>query len=99
MGSKVRSDFSDVADPATFELPSGDAVQGQKLFKKHCAQCHSIYPDNRILRTGCTQLGPTLFNVYGRASGERQHPDELPWDRRLPDTGGHRPLPEDVGLA
>jgi len=71
-GSKVRSDFSDVPDPAAFELPAGDLARGQKLFKKHCAQCHSVYPDNRITRTGCTQLGPTLFNVYGRASGEAE---------------------------
>jgi len=71
-GAKVRSDFSDVPDPATFELPAGDTKRGQKLFKKHCAQCHSVYPDNRITRTGCTQMGPTLFNVYGRASGEAE---------------------------
>ena len=69
-GGKVRSDFSDV--PEGFELPEGDVKKGEKLFKKHCAQCHSIYPDNRITRTGATQLGPTLFNVYGRASGEAE---------------------------
>jgi len=71
-GGKVRSDFSDVADPAAFRLPNGDVERGRKLFKKHCAQCHSVHPDNRITRTGCTQLGPTLFNVYGRASGEAE---------------------------
>jgi len=67
---KVRSDFSDVPD--NFELPAGSAKRGQKLFKKHCAQCHSIYADNRTPRQGTSQIGPTLFNVYGRASGEAE---------------------------
>lgn len=71
-GGKVRSDFSDVADPSTFQLPAGDVARGHKLFKKHCAQCHSTWPDNRITRTGCFQLGPTLFDVYGRASGQAE---------------------------
>mmetsp|Transcript_54010 Transcript_54010/g.94830 ORF Transcript_54010/g.94830 Transcript_54010/m.94830 type:complete len:201 (-) Transcript_54010:52-654(-) len=63
----IRSSFEDV--PEDFELPQGDVKKGQKYFKKYCAQCHSIYPDNRITRAGQAQLGPTLFNVYGRASG------------------------------
>jgi len=68
-GLRVRSDFGDVPDPGNFELPAGDATQGQKHFKKHCAQCHSIYSDNRIVRTGAAPLGPSLFDVYGRTSG------------------------------
>mmetsp|Transcript_14571 Transcript_14571/g.29560 ORF Transcript_14571/g.29560 Transcript_14571/m.29560 type:complete len:193 (-) Transcript_14571:241-819(-) len=67
---KVRSDFSDV--PLDFELPAGDVARGRKLFKKHCGQCHSIHPDNRIVQSGAFQLGPTLFNIYGRASGEAE---------------------------
>eukprot|EP00401_Gymnodinium_catenatum_P070354 CAMPEP_0117557462 /NCGR_PEP_ID=MMETSP0784-20121206/52340_1 /TAXON_ID=39447 /ORGANISM="" /LENGTH=163 /DNA_ID=CAMNT_0005354775 /DNA_START=114 /DNA_END=605 /DNA_ORIENTATION=+ len=59
--------FDDVPDD--FELPPGDVKRGSKYFKKYCSQCHSIYPDNRIMRAGQTQLGPTLFNIYGRASG------------------------------
>mmetsp|Transcript_30771 Transcript_30771/g.65465 ORF Transcript_30771/g.65465 Transcript_30771/m.65465 type:complete len:175 (+) Transcript_30771:88-612(+) len=59
--------FDDV--PGDFELPVGDVRKGEKYFKKYCAQCHSIYPDNRMTRAGQTQLGPTLFNIYGRASG------------------------------
>mmetsp|Transcript_52392 Transcript_52392/g.125150 ORF Transcript_52392/g.125150 Transcript_52392/m.125150 type:complete len:164 (-) Transcript_52392:242-733(-) len=62
-----RADFSDVPDD--FQLPAGDIEKGRKMFKKHCAQCHSIYPDNRITMAGQTQIGPTLFNIYGRASG------------------------------
>ena len=41
--AKVRSDMSDV--PEGFVLPSGDVQKGHKLFKKHCAQCHSVFPD------------------------------------------------------
>mmetsp|Transcript_93471 Transcript_93471/g.263895 ORF Transcript_93471/g.263895 Transcript_93471/m.263895 type:complete len:202 (+) Transcript_93471:56-661(+) len=67
---KVRSDFSDV--PIDFELPPGDVQKGQKLFKKHCGQCHSIHPDNRITQSGAFQLGPTMFNIFGRASGEAE---------------------------
>lgn len=68
-GGAVRSldAFDDI--PNDFELPPGDVKKGEKLFKKYCSQCHSIYPDNRITRAGQTQLGPTLFNIYGRASG------------------------------
>jgi len=63
----MRSSFQDV--PEDFELPAGDLKKGQKYFKKYCMQCHSIFPDNRITLAGQSQLGPTLFNVYGRASG------------------------------
>ncbi|CAE8629747.1 unnamed protein product [Polarella glacialis] len=65
--SRSLDAFSDV--PEDFELPVGSLEKGKKYFKKYCAQCHSIYPDNRITRAGQTQLGPTMFNVYGRASG------------------------------
>lgn len=67
---KVRSDFSDV--PPDFVLPEGDVIKGRKLFKKHCGQCHSISPDNRCSRGGAFQNGPTLFNIYGRASGQEE---------------------------
>jgi len=59
--------FEDVS--LDFELPAGSVKKGEKYYKKYCAQCHSIYPDNRITRAGQTALGPTLFNIYGRASG------------------------------
>jgi len=69
-GGKVRSNFNDVPDG--FELPTGSVARGRKLFKKHCGQCHSVHADNRITQSGAFQLGPTLFNVYGRASGEQE---------------------------
>mmetsp|Transcript_706 Transcript_706/g.1691 ORF Transcript_706/g.1691 Transcript_706/m.1691 type:complete len:165 (-) Transcript_706:144-638(-) len=69
--AKVNSKANNFVDvPEDFELPEGDVKRGKKLFKKHCAQCHSIYPDNRITRAGESALGPTLFNIYGRASGQ-----------------------------
>lgn len=55
--------------PNDFVVPKGSAKKGDKYFKKYCRQCHSVYPDNRITGAGSTQLGPTMFNVYGRASG------------------------------
>lgn len=62
-----RRSFDDVPDD--FVLPSGSIERGQKLFKKHCSQCHSIYPDNRLIHAGSFNYGPTLYNIYGRASG------------------------------
>jgi cytochrome c len=80
-GTAVKSAeaFDDV--PADFELPAGSVKKGEKLFKKYCSQCHSIYPDNRITRAGQTQLGPTLFNIYGRASGMEEIQNKLANER------------------
>jgi len=68
--TKLTSDFSDVPDD--FELPPGDAKRGAKYFKKYCMQCHSIYPDNRVVYAGQYITGPTLFNICGRASGQEE---------------------------
>jgi len=59
--------FDDIGDE--FVLPPGNVVKGKKLFVKYCSQCHSIYEDNRMTRGGQFLCGPTLFNIYGRASG------------------------------
>ena len=40
-------------------------MKGARLFKKHCAQCHSITPENN---QGAI-IGPTLWNICGRCSG------------------------------
>ena len=40
----------------------GDAVSGEKIFKK-CAACHSIVKD------GKNKIGPALYNVVGRKIG------------------------------
>eukprot|EP00931_Biecheleriopsis_adriatica_P108232 TRINITY_DN82578_c0_g1_i1.p1 TRINITY_DN82578_c0_g1~~TRINITY_DN82578_c0_g1_i1.p1 ORF type:complete len:202 (-),score=26.17 TRINITY_DN82578_c0_g1_i1:57-662(-) len=67
-GVKVRSSFDDVT--IDFELPAGDPVRGHTLFKKHCGHCHSINADNRMSQQGGSSIGPTLFGICGRASGE-----------------------------
>lgn len=68
-GPLSHSDFDDIPDD--FVLPPGNVRKGQKYFKKHCWVCHSIYPDNRM-GPGQFPLGPTLFNIYGRASGHAE---------------------------
>ncbi len=40
-----------------------DAAAGAKLFKTHCAVCHSPLPGKNV-------IGPSLFGVVGRTSGE-----------------------------
>ena len=40
----------------------GDAVSGEKIFKK-CAACHSI------VKGGKNNIGPALYNVVGRKTG------------------------------
>merc|ERR1740138_434532 len=73
IGLSIGSAFDSEGDvPNDFTVPSpgpNSVKRGEKYFKKLCAQCHSIYPDNRVTRSGQTQLGPTMFNIYGRASG------------------------------
>ncbi len=48
-------------------LASGDADEGEKIFKK-CKSCHTIAsPDETIVKGGRT--GPNLFGAIGRAAG------------------------------
>jgi len=61
------SNFRDVGDD--FVLPEGSRKKGKRYFKKYCMQCHSIYPDNRISFGGQAAIGPTMWEVCGRASG------------------------------
>ncbi|CEM34495.1 unnamed protein product [Vitrella brassicaformis CCMP3155] len=51
--------------------PGGDDVwqRGIKAFKKHCHQCHSIYPDGHVSSAGRSDWGPTLWNICGRQAG------------------------------
>lgn len=46
---------------ASGHVVAGDAVQGEKVFKK-CAACHSIEEGKR-------KIGPSLYGVLGRTSG------------------------------
>ncbi|CAD2103800.1 cytochrome c2 precursor,putative [Plasmodium vinckei lentum] len=66
---KNKKDIDDDDFQANFVLPQGDKVKGEKLFKKHCKQCHSIEPDNSQSNSGFTSWGPSLFNVYNRTAG------------------------------
>lgn len=64
-----KNDFSDIPDD--WELPKGNVERGKKLFKKHCAQCHSIYPDGRRMHgMSGVGVGPTMFQVCNRTAGE-----------------------------
>mmetsp|Transcript_22684 Transcript_22684/g.57469 ORF Transcript_22684/g.57469 Transcript_22684/m.57469 type:complete len:246 (-) Transcript_22684:878-1615(-) len=68
---KHKNGMNDLSDiPDDFTLPAGSLKKGQKYFKKYCRQCHSIYSDNRPdLQGPCKAIGPTMFEVCGRASG------------------------------
>ena len=44
-------------------LSLGDVTHGEKVFKK-CAACHSINKD------GKNKIGPKLYNVVGKATGD-----------------------------
>ena len=43
--------------------------RGAKLFKKHCAQCHTSDPEG----LKGVNIGPPLFNICGRCSGIYSH--------------------------
>ena len=43
--------------------------RGAKLFKKHCAQCHTCDPEG----VKGVNIGPPLFNICGRCSGIYSH--------------------------
>lgn len=42
---------------------AADPAQGEKVFKSQCAVCHSITPGRNV-------IGPSLFGVVGRKSGQ-----------------------------
>ncbi|KAF9436490.1 iso-1-cytochrome c [Entomortierella beljakovae] len=42
---------------------AGDSVNGAKLFKTRCAQCHTTEAG------GANKVGPNLHGVFGRKSG------------------------------
>jgi len=58
----------DVGDD--FVLPEGNVVRGQLLFKKHCAQCHTIRRDGS--NPYGTLAGPNLYGVMGRTAAMNQ---------------------------
>mmetsp|Transcript_55049 Transcript_55049/g.144796 ORF Transcript_55049/g.144796 Transcript_55049/m.144796 type:complete len:294 (+) Transcript_55049:89-970(+) len=61
---------NDLDIPDHFVLPDGNVARGQLLFKKHCAQCHTIRRDNRN-KYGAL-IGPSLYGVMGRTAAQNQ---------------------------
>eukprot|EP00921_Rhytidocystis_pertsovi_P025740 GHVQ01041533.1.p1 GENE.GHVQ01041533.1~~GHVQ01041533.1.p1 ORF type:complete len:186 (-),score=41.35 GHVQ01041533.1:262-819(-) len=67
-----KARWEDPIDYDRFTFPQeGDTKRGMRLFKKHCAQCHSIYPNNRGNTN--SDSGPTLWNVHNRSAGCINH--------------------------
>lgn len=62
--------LNDLDVPDDFVLPEGDVRRGQLLFKKHCAQCHTIRRDG--LNPYGTLYGPNLYGIMGRAAARNQ---------------------------
>lgn len=50
--------------PSGGAVAAGDAVNGEKLFKR-CAACHTAGEG------GANRVGPNLFGVYGSTAGSR----------------------------
>jgi len=73
----------DVGDD--FVLPEGNVVRGQLLFKKHCAQCHTIRRDGT--NPYGTLAGPNLYGVMGRTAAQNQRTGWVKYSTSLESSG------------
>ncbi|CAE8581457.1 unnamed protein product, partial [Polarella glacialis] len=73
----------DVGDE--FVLPEGNVRRGQLLFKKHCAQCHTIRRDGT--NPYGTLAGPNLYGVMGRTAAMNQRTGWVKHSSQLEDSG------------
>mmetsp|Transcript_17528 Transcript_17528/g.40808 ORF Transcript_17528/g.40808 Transcript_17528/m.40808 type:complete len:324 (-) Transcript_17528:72-1043(-) len=62
--------YNDIDVSEDYVLPEGDPVRGQLLFKKHCAQCHTIRRDG--LNPYGALNGPNLSGIMGRTAAQNQ---------------------------
>jgi len=76
-------DDIDVADD--FVLPEGNVVRGQLLFKKHCAQCHTIRRDGS--NPYGMLVGPNLYGVMGRTAAMNQRSGWVKHSQKLEASG------------
>ena len=53
-------------------VPSGNAENGEKLFKARCAQCHTAN------KGGPNKQGPNLYGLFGRTAGQVEGYDYSP---------------------
>jgi len=83
MARYKQIDDIDVADD--FVLPEGSVVRGQLLFKKHCAQCHTIRRDGT--NPYGTLAGPNLYGVMGRTAAMNQRSGWVKHSSKLETSG------------
>ncbi|CAL1131468.1 unnamed protein product [Cladocopium goreaui] len=81
----VPKPFDDIDVPDDFVLPEGNVVRGQLLFKKHCAQCHTIRRDGT--NPYGTLLGPNLYGVMGRTAAMNQRSGWAKYSTKLESSG------------
>jgi len=77
--------FDDIDIPDDFVLPEGNVVRGQKLFKKHCSQCHTIRRDGQ--NPYGTLAGPNLYGVMGRTAAQNQRTGWVKFSSGLEESG------------
>lgn len=81
----VAKPYDDIDVGDDFVLPEGNVVRGQLLFKKHCAQCHTIRRDGT--NPYGSLLGPNLYGVMGRTAAMNQRTGWAKYSTTLESSG------------